>query len=338
MIAEKAGVSKRTVHAVLRNNTGKHIRVSAPTAERILTIAKESGYVALKSAREMYSGRSNNIGIIFHKIVPPFSEMVSRLQQEALQRNLEITPYITNMKPDLEEYYLNAARDGRVDAVMTTASLDGSIERYQRFTKPPYNLKILYYGEPIVPGVPSIHFDATSAGKLAARHLTEIGCRKPAFFGGIKNTAREKGFIGYFKEKRLPVPLSIFTRQSQQAYSFPEAKVLVREFLKLKDLPDGIFVSNDLLAVALLSEASRKGIRIPEDMAIVGCDNTDLGFCTTPTLTTIDTNIPLLAKKAIGKIEAMIKGTPPKPFHTSVPVSLVVRESTGRTGEGEGKR
>jgi len=328
MIAQMAGVDKSVVYTVLNNREGKGIRVGPQTKERILSISRELGYVAPKSAKELFSGRSDNIGIIFHKIVPPFSELVGLLQQEARRRNLEITVYITNGDGKLEEHYLNSTRDGRVDAIMAIDMVSGSVERYQRFAGPPYNLKILYHGEPVVPGIPSIHFNETEAGRLAAEHLIEIGCKKPVFFGGAEEYARAKGFVQYFKEKKLPPPLMFVGKK--RALNFPEGKILAREFLKLKDLPDGVFASNDLLSFVLLSETLRKGLRVPEDMAIMGCNNTDTSSYTTPTLTSIDINSPLLAKKAIEKLEGMIKGEEPKPFHTVVPVSLITRESTRR--------
>jgi len=163
---------------------------------------------------------------------------------------------------------------------------------------------------------------------LAARHLTECGCRRLACFGGNKDSARIRGFVPYLKEKGFPSPL-IFTGEPN-AWSYLTAKTLAQKFLKLKNLPDGVFAANDLFAVALLTEALRKGLKVPEDIAIMGCDNIECDLYTIPTLTSIDTNIALMAKTAIEKIEKIIRGEHPEPFHTSLPVSLVVRESTKR--------
>ena len=326
-IAKIVGVSKPVVYTVLKNRQNKGIFVGKNTREKILKTARELAYVAPKSAKELFTGRSDNIGIIFHKLTPFFSELVSQLHQEAYKRNLEVTSYLTDGDADLEEHYLNLVRDGRVDAVITVATVDGSIKRYQRYVKLPYNLKVLYYGEPIS-GVPSVHFDEKEVGRLAGQHLAEIECRRLAFFGGNKNSARAEGFIQYLKENGLPAPL-IFTSK-KFIDSFPEEKILAREFLKLKSLPDGVFASNDLLAVALLSEVLKEGLRVPEDIAILGCDNTEICLYTNPTISSIDTNTHLLAKKAIEKIEKIIKGIKLKSFHTKIPAFLIGRESTKR--------
>ncbi|MFH0797240.1 MAG: LacI family DNA-binding transcriptional regulator [Candidatus Omnitrophota bacterium] len=326
-ISKIVGVSKPVVCTVLKNNEGKGIFVGKHTRERILETARELGYVPPKSAKELFSGRSNNIGIIVHKLVPPFSEFVNHLQKEADQLNFEITPYLTDGNAELEEHYLNLVRDGRIDGVIALAVTEGSIQRYRKFIKHPYNLKILFYGEPI-PEVPSIHFDERKVGKLAAQHLIETGCKRLAVFGGYNGSVRIKGFTQYLKERRFPAPL-VFTKEPFVNY-FPEGKTLAEEFLRLKYLPDGVFACNDLLAIALLTTILKKGVEIPKDMAILGCDNTELCLYTIPTLTSIDTNLPALAKKAMQKMIKIIEGTEVKPFHTKTPVSLVVRESTRR--------
>jgi len=328
-IAKTAGVDRSVVYTVLNNRIGKGIFVSEITKERILKIARETGYIAPKSAKELFSGKSDNIGIVLHKNSPPFSDLLNYVQHEAYQRKLEITPYITNANEDLEERYIDSARDGRVDGLIVVMKTDGSEERCRRFSRPPFNMKILCYGEP-VDDVPSIHFNDVEAGRLAAEHLVAIGCKRPAFFGGDINMARVRGFKQYFEDNKLPLPL-LFTGETFVGF-FEDGTVLAQQFLKLKERPDGVFAANDILAVALLSAALRKGLKVPRDIAIMGCNNTEVTLYTTPTITSINTNLPLAAKKVIEILEDMIKGEKPKLMHTEIPVSLIVRESTRKTG------
>lgn len=328
-IAKIAGVTKPVVYTVLNNREGKGIFASQKTKEKILKIAHELGYVAPKSAKELFSGTSDNIGVIFHDLSHPFAELVSCLQQEANRQNLDITPYLTNGDPQMEEHYLNLTRDGRVDGVLAMSGIEGSVERYRRFAQPPYNLKILRYGEP-TPGIFSIHFDEEDAGRQAARHLIEAGCKRLAFFGGCKNYARAKGFTRYLKEKGETAPLLFTGDKSHCALFFPTGKVLAQEFLNLRKLPDGVFASNDLLGIALLSEALKKGLKVPEDMAIIGCDDTEICLYVKPALSSIDIEISLTAKEAIKKIRAIIKGKETVSPHTNIPAVLKPRESTKR--------
>jgi len=177
---------------------------------------------------------------------------------------------------------------------------------------------------------------------LAAKHLIEVGCKNFAFFGGDenliqsggeKNFLRAKGFVNYLLQKGCRKPV-IFSG-SGFAQFFNDGKILAQEFLRLKNIPDGIFASNDLLAIALFYELEAHGLKVPEDVAIIGCDNTEICLYTYPNLTSIDINIPVTAQKLISVLKDMIDGKKPIRRQTTVPVSIVVRESTKRQGGGK---
>ena len=148
------------------------------------------------------------------------------------------------------------------------------------------------------------------------------------FSGERKNPGEGKVFYVIIEQRKLPPPL-IFTGGEYLSY-FPEGKRLAGEFLDLRELPDGVFVYNDLLAVALFSELSEKGIRCPDDIAIVSCDNTEICLYPYPALTSIDINVSSVAKIALEKMIDFIKGEPIEPLHTKAAVKLVVRGSTKR--------
>lgn len=325
-IARKAEVSKSVVSAVLNGKDNQKIFVSKKTKEEILSLARQSGYVPPKSARDLFTGRSNTIGVIVQTLTPFFSEFITRLQQDALKKNLEITLYITNGSPSLEEHYLNLARDKRIDAAIVIASTRGTEERLVKFSNPPYNLKILAYGLPIKK-VPTVHFDEETAGKIAYQHLKEIGCKRIAVLG--MNRPRTTSFCRMASEDgRIPFDFTRndFFEDTQQI------RKLVTEFLnQANPLPDGIFCSNDHIALHLLAGVQHKGLRVPEDIAIMGCDNIKICLGVNPTLTTIDGDLSLAAQKTVEMIKKMIeRGNNYNPLHTLIPVSLIIRESTKR--------
>ncbi|HOK57034.1 MAG TPA: LacI family DNA-binding transcriptional regulator [bacterium] len=324
-IARLAGVSKVVVYTVLKGRENKGIFVSKKTKEKILKIAEEIGYVPPKSAKELFTGRSDTIGIIFHKLTSFFSSLVELLQIEAQKDGLEITPYITNGDWKLEKHYLDICRDGRVDGIITVAHTDKSVELYKKYTKKPYNLKILSYG-PYIEGVPTIHFNEEKAGRLAAEHLLEIGCRKIAIFGGEKGSGRYNGFVNYLKERgNEPI---IFVKDKFVGY-YEDGILLAEEFFNQSQIPDGVFAYNDLLGVILIKEAKKKGIKVPEDIAIIGCDNSEVCLYSEVELTSIDTNIKEVVKKAIKLMKKMINGEE-IPKKTIVDVKLIKRKSTER--------
>ena len=287
-MAKKAGVSKTVISAICNNKDNQKIFVSGKKKREILDLIEKYGYRPRKSARELASQKTNTIGLIFHRLTPYFSLLVEELQRQAFEKELEIMPYITEGDAEREEEYLSLMRDGRVDGIIIAAFTEGSPARYTKFSSPPDNFKILTISPP-VENIPSVHFNEEKAGELAAAHLIAGGCRKLCFFGGDEESGRGKSFLSYIEQRKLPPPL-IFTGGEFIAY-FPEGKRLAREFLDLRELPDGVFAYNDLLAIALLSELSEKGMRCPGDMAIVSCDNTEICLYPYPALTGIDTNV-----------------------------------------------
>ncbi|MCM8785003.1 MAG: LacI family transcriptional regulator [Candidatus Omnitrophica bacterium] len=324
-IAKLAGTSKVVVYTVLKGRENKGIFVSKKTKEKILKIANQLGYVPPKSAKELFTGRSDTIGIIFHRLTPYFSSLVELIQIEALKNGFEITPYITNGNWKLEKHYLELCRDGRVDGIVTIAHTDKSIELYKEYTKPPFNLKLISYGPPIE-GISTIQFDEEKAGRLAASHLIEIGCKSFAFFGGERNSGRCNGFINYLKEKGFePV---IFVKDKFVGY-YDDGLKLAQEFFSQKEIPEGVFSNNDILGAVLIKEAKKRNIKVPERLAVIGCDNTEVCLYTEPELTSIDTNIKKTAKKTIELMKKLISGEK-IPQITKIDVKLIKRKSTER--------
>ncbi len=324
-IAKKAGVSRPVVFTVLKNRDGKNIRVSDGTRKKILKIAHDLGYFPPKSARDLFSGRTNTIGIIVHKLTPHFSALLEALNDHAGAAGLDVLPYIVGNSDEKEERCLNMLRDGRVDGVIAAAFAPHSESRYRKFSVPPYNLKIVSISPPIR-SVPSVYVDEEGAGAAAAAHLTEIGCTRLCFFG-VRETGRAKGFEKYLLDHGRARPIF---RTGTGYQSFEDGGKLAAGSFLAKSRPDGVFAYNDLLGLALLREALIRGIRVPQELAIVGCDNSDVCRHTYPQLTSIDTSIPLTVKLALSKLLDLIKDRTVSPLHTIVPVSLVIRESTQR--------
>ncbi|MCD6408090.1 LacI family DNA-binding transcriptional regulator [bacterium] len=324
-IAKKVGVSKTVVSAVLNKKENKKIFVSEEKKKKILELVSKYHYYPRKSAKELATGKTNTIGVILHRLTPFFSLLLEELQKEAFKRELEITPYITEGIDEKEEEFLRMMRDGRVDGVIITAFVEGSRERCRKFSSPPYNLKILTITVP-VKNIPSVRFDGVKAGKLAAEHLIETGCRRLCFYGGDGKCERLKGFIEYIKKKKLSDPV-VITDKNFRGY-FPDGVKYAKKFLSLKKLPDGVFVYNDLVAAGLLSELIKNGIKVPDEVSIISCDNTEVCLYTNPKLTSINSHPSLLAKIALEKMLLFIDGKKIEPLHTKVEPHLVIRDST----------
>jgi len=325
-VASRAGVSPAAVSVVLNHKENCGIFVSEVTRKRILKVIAETGYVPRKSARDLFTRKTNVIGVICHRLTPFFAEFLSHIQQVATEKNLEIIPYLTNGQPELEEKYLQQVLDGRVDGLIALARTGGSRSRYLRYSRAPYHLHIVYYGASI-PGIPTFHFNEKQAGELAFQHLYEIGCRRLAVLGGCVKDTRIQSFL----QAAASAGVKVICPASHYWVGYlQEAAAAARQLLEKSSPVDGVFCYNDLVGLAFLGVAQQKGIRIPEDIAVITCDNTELTSYTQPPLSSIDVNFPLLARTAIEKVCGLIQGKKEKFSHTDIPVKLLVRESTRR--------
>jgi LacI family transcriptional regulator len=326
-VAKASGFAASTVSMVL-SGKADDVGIRPATQLKIMQVAEELGYVPQKKAKDLFFGKSDSIGLVVHILAPFILPLVRDLIREARSNNLEITPYITNGDPAMEEYYLDLMRDGRVDAAITLASIDGSIERYRKYSNPPYNLKLLHYGGRLHSELHSISHNSIKVGRLAARHLVDIGCRSFGFLGGYNELPAVKGFTDYLRACNQAEPQVFFSKSPLPNI---EQKVeLARKFIRSGSIPEGVLAYNDSQAAILLAELSRNGIRVPDDVAVIGCDNIEICRCTYPQLSSIDLNNALIAKTAIKMIRKIIEGSINETVQVEVPISLVIRESSQR--------
>jgi len=327
-IAREAGVSVSVVSAVINKKDNQKIFVGEKKKRKILELIEKYNYIPQKSARALASQRTNTMGIIFNSLTPTYAHLLSLIEEEISRRGWDVAIYITDDNPEREEKYLHLMRDGRVDGVIVAAFTQGSPERYRRYFS--LGIKIVVIG-PFIEGIPGVYFEEKKAGRVAAEHLVEIGCKRLCFFGGWKDTERAREFEKYVLERGLPKPLN-FTREDF-VDKFSVDKELAKEFFNFSPLPDGVFATNDLAGIALMVEALRRGIKVPQDIAIMGMDNAEICEYTYPSLTSIDLNMELRAKLAIEKLIQLINNEPLEELHTQVPFKLVIRESTKKYKE-----
>lgn len=334
-IASKVGVSKTVVYTVLNNRMGKGIHVSNATKDKIIQTAKKMNYFPPKSAKEFSTGKSRRIGVFFSHMIQPFSDLVVKIQQECSQNNYEIIPYITGHNTETETQLLETFRDSRVDGIIALGGGPDNLNNYKKYVKEPCNYKILYYGNASFMDIadkldstklPLIHFNGEKAGALAAEHLIKTNCRKLAFLGSYYQSSREIGFSEFSRNKAGIEPLILINEK--KFFDSNATKELIGKLFERKNLPEGIFTVNDFIAMSLMFEAQARRLKIPEDISIIGCDNTILCNYTSPELTSINTNISEIAEKAVSIMLAMINGETNIPDRTFVDVSISIRKTT----------
>jgi LacI family transcriptional regulator len=177
--------------------------------------------------------------------------------------------------------------------------------------------------------MPTVDSDNFAGACTATRHLTALGHRRIGFLGGRpdleSSRQREQGYRSALAEAGLGVDEGLMrVGDYKRAPSVEPA----RELLRLADPPTAIFAANDLSALGVMDAAHELGLRIPEDLSLVGFDNVPESALTTPPLTTINQPIQQMGSAAVDLLVHLMDGSGDRDTHVRLPTELVERGST----------
>ncbi|MFB6825438.1 LacI family DNA-binding transcriptional regulator [Streptomyces virginiae] len=303
-VARLAGVSRATVSFVL-NDTQGH-RVSAGTRARVLDAAKQLGYVPHAAARSLRAGRSNLV------LMPASISAVGRLVSDwvdDLHSELDRFGYTAVLHAGRFADPLDAARAWAELRPAAVVALDGD-----RFTPQAAEVLaragvrgMLAFASHPVEGVHTIGFDHTRIGATAAEHLIARGRSR---IGVVM--PQERG-LGTLAEPRLAGAESVAARHMatvtpvELSYTRESATALARRWRSLE--LDAAFTYNDEYAALLLHALQAEGISVPDEVALVGCDDLVLAELQQPALTTVRLDLPSAARIADAVHELIETGT-----------------------------
>jgi LacI family transcriptional regulator len=333
-IANELGLSVVTISKVLRN----HPDISEETRERVLRHVRDLDYQPNILARSLVTGRSFLIGLIVPDLIHPFfAEVAKALSLVIRESGYSLIISSSEEDPELEWQELRQLLARRLDAIAiaSTATSDKYVARLQQ-DKQPYVLIDRNFGEG-----PSnfVGVDDRAAGRIATQHLINVGCRRIAHIRGRENSTginRYQGYCDALLSNGLPVVEDyVVSRAKVDTQSIQQGAEAARALLQLPNRPDGIFCYNDPLAIGAMHAIFDAGLRIPEDIALIGCGNLHYDMSLRVGLSSIDQQSQQIGEQA-GKILLSIveAKTPPAPRSIIIAPSLVVRESTQRQANG----
>jgi LacI family transcriptional regulator len=324
-VAARSGVSFQTTSKVL-NGKGT---VSERTRQRILSAARDLGYVPNILARSLVTRRTHAIGLVASDFSDPnLSRFIVGVEQEARRRGVAVVISSTGPNGSDGDASLRALIERRVDGVVLAAP---QMER---------NTKIARLLNRQVPAVSLHHVpDATVAtvgsdhgmtGLLATRHLIELGHRRIAMITGPHQRrvtqSRMRGYRQALEEAAIPYdPLLIEESDWQISGGFEATRRLVE---RQGDLT-AIFVHNDTMAIGALSALQAAGRHVPSSCSVVGCDDIEIAAFTIPPLTTIRVPFFESGQAALRLLLEMIANAAAEPRRVILPVQLIRRESSG---------
>jgi LacI family transcriptional regulator len=330
-IAEALGVSLVTVSKALR----QHPDISKLTRERVEAKVKELNYRPNLAARSLVTGRSSLIGLIVPDLLHPFFAEIARGLSLALrERDYFLVLASSEEDPTLEQQEIEHMLAHRLDAlIVATCQPDTTNLRSIQAGDTPLVLIDRYFD-----GFNShyIGTDDYTVGKLAAEHLIDIGCKRIAHIRGAENSTgrrRYKGFLDTLHKHDLTLPPEyLIAAQSVDVDGARHGASALKELFVLKQPPDGVFCYNDVVAIGAVQEAVATGIRIPTDIAVIGCGNLHYDNVISVPLSSIDQRSSEIGSRAAKMILDLLQPDAPQDYNRIVlQPKLIARASTLRS-------
>ncbi len=331
-IASDLGLSVITISKVLRNQPD----VGDETRERVLARVKELDYQPNLAARSLVTGRTYLVGLVVPDLLHPFFAEIAKSLSDVLRASgYYLIISSSEEDPDIEEQEIKQLLARRLDTLII-ASCRANVDLFFRIEKQktPYILI-----DRILPGLSAnfVGVDDEAVGRLATQHLIDIGCKKIAHIRGPETSTGMRRLNGY-KQALAKTGLKIaddyiITELKGDIETKQRGAEAMRQLLSLKSRPDGVFCFNDPLAMGAMNYALEQGLRIPEDIAVIGCGNLHYDDSLQVPLSSIDQHSRQIGEEAARLTLAILKTkVHPKPEMVVLQPKLIVRRSTQRRG------
>jgi LacI family transcriptional regulator len=326
-VARRAKVSTATVSRTVNQVP----TVDAQLAKRVWKAIAELGYYPNRQARTLVSGKSRTFGLIVSEITNPFfPEIVQTFETLAVEQHYEILLTSTIHDPKRMELAVRRMIESRVDGVaILTFGMEDALLEHLRFR----NLPLVFIDVgPKAPRVSNIRVDYAHGIRQAVQHLAAMRHERIGFVTGPLNLrsalARKDAFEGSMREIGYSVRPEFLVEGD---HKLEGGKLALRQVSELKERPTALLCSNDLTAIGVMREAFELGIRIPQDLSVVGFDDTRLADFMIPPLTTVQMSQKELATLAFEALLKEVKRETPAPNGTEyvLKTQLILRNSTG---------
>lgn len=329
-VALRAGVSTRTVSNVV--NDYQHI--SEDVRRRVLAAIDEVGYRPNRAARSLRTGRSGLIALAFPEFdVGYFAELARLVVHEAERRGYTVLVMQTLGERGREAALLQRIDRQLVDGLLFSASACEPEDIENSDTGP-----LVLLGEHDIPGIDRIAIDNVAAARAATRHLVEQGCRRIAFIGrarDFRSDMAEQRIEGYHLElaaAALPFHQVVEVDGYHRANGFAAVTDLLAT--KGSGPVDGLLCANDPVALGAMHALNQAGLRVPDDIAVVGFDDIDDSAYGLVPLTSVSPDKRQIAELAVSRLIDRVQGAEvPGRLHLAG-FELAVRASSSRTSGG----
>jgi len=322
-VAKRANVSTATVSRTINDSD----KVSPETAARVRKAIEELNFYPNTHARTLVSGRSRMLGLIISDITNPFfPELVKSFEDQAVQRGQEVIIGNTDYKPKRMAGCIRRMLERKVDgvAILTSETEPQLLAELTRRNVPMVLLDTRRTG----PRSITITIDYAQGIREALQHLFSLNHQRIAFIAGPLDLqsacTRMDAFVSGLKSKGIPVAPGMIEKGNHRIEG---GFVAMKNLLKLRERPTAVITSNDLTAIGALDAIHQAGLRVPEDISLIGFDDISFAHLTQPRLTTVLLSRTQIAMTAFAALQRLIRNEEDQ-GECIIPTHLVTRAST----------
>lgn len=326
-LAAQLGVSIATVSRALRNSheVGEELRL------RVQKLAKELNYRPNPFAQSLRSEAPKVIGVVVPNLVTHYySAVLDGIEDYASQEGYSVIAINSHEDHEKEKKAIDNFISMHVEGIIACLSQDTvDYSHFEEIHK--MGIPLVFFARTCLPELFShVVANGDEAAELATRHLLETGSRRVAFLGGPNHLdmvrRRKHGYLEALKEKRIPIDRSIIICEK---IDFESAKETTMKMLSAENRPDAIVAFNDIITYAAFAAIKALGLRIPEDVAIIGFTDTDMSSFVTPKLSSIEDQSHKTGAVACELLMKNIAGDTTI-YRKVVPMILKIRESSDK--------
>ena len=325
-IAKLAGVSRSTVSRVINN----HPNVSQSVRQHVWEVIQETGYHPNLAARSLASQRSNIIALVIPRSVstffsdPYFPRLTQGVAQACNESDLTLSLFIIHTEEDERKLFPRITRPGLVDGLIIQ-STNANDELFEKLSE--NRVPYVVAGRPMNTSDASyVDVDNVAAAFSAVRHLVHLGRRRIGTVTGSLNTTvgldRFQGYKRGLSESNLS-----FDKLLVAEGDFTEDSGYYCAQRLLPHKPDALFIASDIMALGGMRAIHEAGLKVPEDIAIVGFDDLPPATRSNPPLTTVRQPIRRLGIKLVETLSDVIENGPNPPRRVIFGTELVIRDS-----------
>jgi len=324
-IADLAGVSIATVSRVLNDRPD----VAPETRETVLQVVREHGFSTNRGARGLSSGRTGIVGLTLPLVADAyFGPILSGASEALYEQDMRIMLCPTLGEKDREVSLLERLMRGTTDGAILMLPEESSAELLHLQAQG-FPFVVVDPREQPPEGVPCVSAMHAAGAKVATEHLLALGHRRIGAIAGAEGwyatEERLHGFRAALASAGILLEPELVRYSNWQS---PSGEQAAEQLLSLPEPPTAIFGFNDNVAVGAISAARKRGLSVPEDLSIVGFDDTTTATIVTPNLTTVRQPLAELGRMGVSLLTRLLEGQRLDALRIELSTVLVVRDST----------